>query len=192
MIVECIIDMASFMIVYVIGVIAFADAFLSIEYILTLEGLIAPIPFDSESSSYNKYFKGYVLMWQKSFLVSLGEFDPNLEFYREQDWIVFLLCCIFNIIVLLNLLIAIISETFTKISDRQVANGYQEKSRQISMMQDQLLGQRKFKKDPNELAFIAKVINSEDIQESVIVDQIEELREDFNDFKQEMRDLLKQ
>ena len=83
MIVECIIDMASFMIVYVIGVIAFADAFLSIEYILTLEGLIQPIPFDSESSSYNKYFKGYVLMWQKSFLVSLGEFDPNLEFYRE-------------------------------------------------------------------------------------------------------------
>ena len=73
-----------------------------------------------------------------------------------------------------------------------MANGYQEKSRQISMMQDQLLGQRKFKKDPNELAFIAKVINSEDIQESVIVDQIEELREDFNEFKQEMRDLLKQ
>ena len=59
-------------------------------------------------------------MWQKSFLVSLGEFDPNLEYYREQDWIVFLLCCIFNIIVLLNLLIAIISETFTKISEQQV------------------------------------------------------------------------
>ena len=40
MIVECVIDMASFMIVYIIGVIAFADAFLSIEYILVIEGLI--------------------------------------------------------------------------------------------------------------------------------------------------------
>ena len=52
MIVECIIDMSAFLIVYTIGVIAFADAFLSIEYILTLEGLITPVPFDAESSSY--------------------------------------------------------------------------------------------------------------------------------------------
>ena len=53
MIVECIIDMGAFMIVYIIGVIAFADAFLSIEYILTLEGLIKPsVPFDDTASDY--------------------------------------------------------------------------------------------------------------------------------------------
>ena len=53
MIVECIIDMGAFMIVYIIGVIAFADAFLSIEHILTLEGLIKPsVPFDDTASDY--------------------------------------------------------------------------------------------------------------------------------------------
>ena len=44
--------MGAFMIVYIIGVIAFADAFLSIEYILTLEGLIQPVAFDAEASDY--------------------------------------------------------------------------------------------------------------------------------------------
>jgi hypothetical protein len=39
----------------------------------------------------------------------LGDFDPNVEFYEENDWVVFFLCTIFNIILLLNLLIAIIS-----------------------------------------------------------------------------------
>ena len=73
-----------------------------------------------------------------------------------------------------------------------MANGYQEKARQISMMQDQILGLRKSLKDPNELAFIAKVINSEDIQENVIVDKIEVLRSDFKEFTQELKDTIKE
>ena len=70
-------------------------------------------------------------------MVALGNFDMDaVGNYREIDWLVFLICCIFNIIVMLNLLIAIISETFERISADQVANGYKEKAKQISMMQD--------------------------------------------------------
>ena len=44
--------------------------------------------------------------------MALGEFDPNLEFYREIDWLVFCIFTIFNITVLLNLLISIIGEIY--------------------------------------------------------------------------------
>ena len=49
-------------------------------------------------------------------LVALGEFDDNLEFYREIDWFVFCMFTIFNITVLLNLLISIIGEIYQKYS----------------------------------------------------------------------------
>ena len=51
-----------------------------------------------------------------------------MEFYNESNWLVFFLCCIFNIILLLNLLIAIISETFARIAESAVANSFKEKA----------------------------------------------------------------
>ena len=135
--------------------------------------------------------QGYVIAWQKSFLVALGEFDENLAFYREEDWLVFLLCCLFNIIVLLNLLIAIISETYTRIADLKTQNSYKEKAVQISMMQDMLLGQFKKTEDPNELVFIAKVINSEDIHEDDMTDKIDDLRTELHEVRDELKYLMK-
>lgn len=70
--------------------------------------------------------EGYTLAWQKSFLVVIGEFDDNLGDYRDQDWLIFFICVIFNIILLLNLLIAIISETYSRISTTSVQTGYRE------------------------------------------------------------------
>lgn len=75
--------------------------------------------------------EGYTLAWQKSFLVVIGEFDDNLEFYRSQDWLIFFVCVIFNIVLLLNLLIAIISETYSRISSTSVQTGYKELAYQI-------------------------------------------------------------
>ena len=73
--------------------------------------------------------------------MALGEFDTdNLELYREIDWFIFFLCCIFNIILLLNLLIAIISETYTNVSMVKVATTYREKTIQIKHMQDSIFG----------------------------------------------------
>ena len=58
-------------------------------------------------------------MWETSFQVALGDWgNLPLESYREVDFLVFLICCTFNIIVLLNLLIAIICKSFdTVIND---------------------------------------------------------------------------
>lgn len=132
MIIACIYDMASFMIVLFIGVIAFADAFLSIDQVLLVSGALeGEEGFDAAAvenlSGYDKYFKGYVVAIQKSYLVALGEFPERLGSYREGDWLVFFLCSIFNIILLLNLLIAIISETFAAFNENSEQKGYREK-----------------------------------------------------------------
>ena len=75
-----------------------------------------------------------------SFLTALGEFNETLGDYREGDWFVFFLCAIFNIILLLNLLIAVISETFANVVSTAVETGYKEKVNQISRMQDSFFG----------------------------------------------------
>ena len=130
-IVASVVDMVSFIVVLVIGIIAFADAFLSIETLLVISGDMTEekTTLTKDSSDYDKFLKAYVSAWQSSFLVALGEFDGNLEFYRDQDWLVFFVCCFFNMIVMLNLLIAIISDSYGRIAGNQVNHTYQEKAR---------------------------------------------------------------
>ena len=103
---------------------------------------------NAENTIYEKYLQEYTNALKISFLTALGQFDPKLEVYGESDWIIFILCCIFNIIVLLNLLIAIISETYTEISERKDLTGYKEKVLQIGFMQDSVFGLLKSSPDP--------------------------------------------
>ena len=93
-----------------------------------------------ELTDYEKYFEGYVKELKLSFLTAFGGFDENLAEYRNADWLVFILCIIFNMIVLLNLLIAIVSQTFADMLEAKVEEEYKEKARQIGLMQDSLFG----------------------------------------------------
>ena len=64
MITECFKDMLSFLLVFFIGVIAFADAFLSIETVLGITDVLPPlVPFDENASTYEKYVQSYVIAW---------------------------------------------------------------------------------------------------------------------------------
>ena len=76
-------------------------------------------------------------------MVTLGDSPPNLDYYREIDWLVFFICCFFNVIVMFSLLISVIGDTYSGISANKVTNTYKEKARQISMIQDTLLGLHK-------------------------------------------------
>ena len=125
---------------------------------------------------------------QSSFLIALGDFgNIDLAHYREIDWVIFVLCCVFNIIVLLNLLIAIISETYTRIADQSIQNSYKEKAIQISMLQDTLLGSFKDPADPNELVFIAKIIESVDIKDKKINEEISNLKKELHEELEKVR-----
>ena len=134
MCVACVRDMVIFLIIFFIGVTAFADAFQSIDATLIIRGDLEAREIPEDADLYEKYFQGYVISWQSSFLTSLGEFSGSLEFYKEGDWLVWLLCAIFNIILLLNLLIAVISETYDNESGTAIENGYKEKVNWIALM----------------------------------------------------------
>ena len=110
--------MGVFAVILIIGIFAFADAFQSIDYILQLRGEIDIREIPENANFYEKYGQGYVISWQKAFMYAMGEFDGNMDFFRESDWLVFFLSCIFNIILLLNLLIAILSKTFDDITEK--------------------------------------------------------------------------
>jgi hypothetical protein len=55
----------------------------------------------------------------------LGAFENEYgESAPTFAWILFLLCTLFNMIVMFNLLVAIISETFAKVNENAVQAGY--------------------------------------------------------------------
>ena len=90
---------------------------------------------------------------------------------------------------MLNLLIAIISDTFSKISQNDNEISYKEKAILVAGMQDTLKYCLKAKIDHNERLFVAKVISSEDLMKEDFGDKIEDLREEMGEMNQKIEDL---
>ena len=113
--------------------------------------------------------------------------------YRNVDWIVFILCIMFNMIVLLNLLIAIVSQTFADMLEAKVEEEYKEKARQIGLMQDSLFGVFvKQNPDPNELLLIVKIMDKSDSNEVEMSDQIDSLHEKFDSMQEDVKSIKEQ
>jgi len=113
-------DMQSFFVVLLLTILAFANAFYTI----------------SLANAEDKQFagEGYIDSVLYTYLIVLGEFNTD-EFGDVAPslvWILFLLCTIFNMIVMLNLLIAIISESFSIINSNAESAALQEMSRMIA------------------------------------------------------------
>lgn len=110
------------------------------------------------ATNYEKYWQGYVRAIQNAFIVSIGDFDYklNIEQFNEGEWVIFILCAVLNVILLLNLLIAIIGQTFQKISQTKSETGYYEKTKMVLKMQTTF---KKFffklEPDHNERVFLA-------------------------------------
>ena len=96
-------------------------------------------------------------------MTNLGEFPNELDLYRETDWFVFFLCAVFNMLVLLNLLIAIISKTHETVSETEHESAYKEKVLQIRYLQDSIYGGIKAKFNPMEFIFVANPIDSSEL-----------------------------
>jgi hypothetical protein len=117
MIVNVISDMKTFLIVLFITIIAFADAFFSL----------------SEANK-EPFVSGLMDSIVFVYRMSLGDW----EWGETGDVAVplavslFLLCTLFNMIVMFNLLIAIISETFANVNQFADEAGYQEKAALIA------------------------------------------------------------
>ena len=110
-------DMGPFLVIFFLGVFAFADAFLSVDKIMFMNGKKEQALVGNDADIYDLYLVDYVTAIKNSFLTAFGGFDEQLLDYRNADWLVFLMCVMFNVIVLLNLLIAIVSQTFADVND---------------------------------------------------------------------------
>ena len=147
-----------------------------------------------ELTDYEKYFEGYVKELKLSFLTAFGGFDENLAEYRNADWLVFILCIIFNMIVLLNLLIAIVSQTFADMLEAKVEEEYKEKARQIGLMQDSLFGSLVMQKeyDSNELLLIVKIMDKSDSVQVKVPDMVNALHEKVDNMQSDISQIKEQ
>ena len=119
MIIEVIYDMRSFMLLLLITIAAFGDSLLSISL---------------SNDEKNQFIGGFVESMTYTYRLILGDWstDDFGEVALPLVWTLFLLCTIFNMIVMLNLLIAIISETFARVNENAISAGYQERAAMIS------------------------------------------------------------
>jgi len=107
MIVNVIVDMKSFFLVLIIGIVAFGDSFLTIAHgNVGVEGATVFTTgfINSIIYVYTVILGGF----------DLGHFDNSIAYALVIT--LFLICTVFNMIVMLNLLIAIISESFANVN----------------------------------------------------------------------------
>jgi hypothetical protein len=103
MIIEVIVDMKNFFLVLLVAIAAFADSLLIISI-----------------NSENPYATGFTDAMIYTYRIILGDFSTDELSDTKVPWLsmsLLILCTLFNMIVMLNLLIAIISETFAKVNN---------------------------------------------------------------------------
>lgn len=82
-----------------------------------------------------RYFAAYWQALLRSYLIALGDF--NYGAYNDSgqavlSWLFFLLATLVNCVVMLNLLIAVVSETFADVLGTKVENTFKERAAIIS------------------------------------------------------------
>ena len=101
MIEEVLSETVPFMVAFFVLIIAFSDSF----YILS----------DNKKKE-DRYIPNFFSAIFMTYTSALGDLETDDYGYDFIAWTLFLLCTIFNLIVMLNLLIAIISDTYTRVN----------------------------------------------------------------------------
>ena len=129
--------MSYFFVVFMVLVFAFADAFYS----------------ESNSLKDGKYVEDFFAALRFSYINAIGDFDTDF-FVGGLPWILFFMCTIFNLIVLMNLLIAIISDTYETVTATKEQYAMLQKVQVIANCRDYKFFRRR-KRDPCDYLFIA-------------------------------------
>lgn len=125
---EIIIDIVPFLTFLVVCVGMFANSLLILDQGRRLSGIDAPIASEVFGIPVLDFFV-------RSYLIGLGEFemDNYSEHNRMLVWIIFILATFITQLLFLNLLIAIMGDTFDRVQEMRVQAGAKEK---ISMITD--------------------------------------------------------
>lgn len=109
-IIEVVVDMRHFLFILLLTFVAFGDAMYNIN-----------------TSNKDVFINdGYVGSILYVYRMVLGDFDTSAfgSVAVPYMWVLFLLCTVFNMIIMLNLLIAIISESFARINEEKDQASY--------------------------------------------------------------------
>lgn len=119
-VVEVVKTMRHFFLVLLFTIIAFGNAFL----VLAL----------GNETDEGKFITGYVDSLLFSYRMVLGDFDTGAfgDTAVPLVWIMFLIFTVFNIIVMLNLLIAVISDAYAAVAEQSEQAMYQERASMIA------------------------------------------------------------
>jgi len=104
-------DMSTFLVVLLITILAFSDTLLTIS---------------NGNEEHEKFITSFFDSIIYVYRIILGDFNVNEfgEVAVPLCYLLFILCTIFNTIVMLNLLIAIIGETFSIVKANSVTSAY--------------------------------------------------------------------
>ena len=120
LIIDVVYDMRHFLVVLSLTIIAFGDTF----YVIS-----------NGNIEKSQFVKGFLDSIMYTYLIILGGFnvdDFEKSIATSVLLVFFFLCTLFNTIVMLNLLIAIISDTFSKVKENQINTSYQEMAAMIA------------------------------------------------------------
>ena len=141
MITEVIKDMYTFLVVMTVTLLAFSEATYSLN---------------NNRQAENQVFDTYFSSFTQTFFNAMGEL--NMEGFETDTiaWVLFFLCALFNLIVMLNLLIAIISETYDRVNQTKQQYALKERAGVVSDVRSFAFFRRFIKtKDPKNFLFIA-------------------------------------
>ena len=155
---EVIKDMLTFLFILLIAVLAFGDAFYSLS---------------NSRPKEERFTTGYVHALITTYLIGLGEFE--LSDYGENNLarVLFTLCTIFNCVVMLNLLIAIISDTYAQVMATENEQAMRERANIITDVLSFNFFKRFLKKrNPETFMLIAMYEPQQDFSDEINLSQI--------------------
>ena len=200
---EVIYGMRAFLFTLFVAIAAFTDAFYSLDYTIAPqpEGeqeqadarLLEEVKDDEDQSAFMKWFNSFGLKYiskvESTYLLTNGEFplDSDVANYDSFGWFIFLLATIFNLIIMLNLLITIISEDFASVIGTRDETMFRERVISITQLQ-RTIGWcvRQKKSNSAKLMFLATELKIDEIKTNV------EHIEVMNDTVKEIRGEIQQ
>jgi len=150
--------MLIFLFILFIAVLAFGDAFYSLS---------------NSRPKEERFTSGYLHALISTYLIGLGEF--NIEDYGENylPQVLFTLCTIFNCVVMLNLLIAIISDTYARVMATQNEYAMRERANIITDVLSFKFFKRCLKKrNPETFMMIAMYEPQKDFSKEISLSQV--------------------
>ncbi|CDW75557.1 wd-40 repeat protein [Stylonychia lemnae] len=173
---DVIYDMKVFLLILFIVYFGFGEAFLRLS---------------EKSDPEMQFIQNYAYCWVYAFRLSIGDnatdtFDDTIQ--PVTLWIIWVIAGILTNIVMLNLLISIISESFAKINEKSKEANYQERARIIS--ENGYLIPRYIKNSQDDfdkyIIVANEVIDTQDEEKNALKTQVKALDDKINEFKDQM------